>query len=323
MRPERYLEVAAAVLQKPDGTFLLARRPEGKPYAGYWEFPGGKIEAGEGTEEALCREIREELGVAVELAYPWITQLFKYPHATVKLYFYRVLRWQGEPHPHENQQLSWQLPQQVEVAPLLPANAPVLRALALPPVFGISQAAELGREVFLARLEGALQQGLRFVQVREKQLPLQELVQFAREVAALAHRHGARVVLNGEAAQARAAGVDGIHLSAGRLLQLDSRPPTGLCGASCHNQAELDHAARLGLDYAVLGPLAATRSHPGVAGMGWRAFAALIRGYPLPVYALGGLARDDLTPAWEHGAHGIAMLSGAWADGQFGAGAKN
>lgn len=323
MKPERYLEVAAAVLQKPDGTFLLARRPEGKPYAGYWEFPGGKIEAGEGVEEALCREIREELGVAVELAYPWITQLFKYPHATVKLYFYRVLRWQGEPHPHEKQQFSWQLPQQVDVAPLLPANAPVLRALALPSVFGISQAAELGREVFLARLEGALQQGLRFVQVREKQLPLPELVQFAREVVALAHCHGARVVLNGDAAQARAAGVDGIHLSAGRLLQLGSRPPTGLCGASCHNQAELDHAARLGLDYAVLGPVAATRSHPGVAGMGWRAFAALIRDYPLPVYALGGLARGDLASAWKHGAHGIAMLRGAWADGQFGAGAKN
>ena len=92
------VEVAVAVLIRMDGRVLLARRPAGKVYAGYWEFPGGKVEPGESVRDALEREIREELAVEVERAHPWITRVFTYPHATVRLHFYRVLAWRGEPH---------------------------------------------------------------------------------------------------------------------------------------------------------------------------------------------------------------------------------
>jgi len=102
------VEVAAAVMQRPDGAFLLAQRPAGKVYEGYWEFPGGKVEAGEQPSAALARELREELGVDVETAYPWITRVYTYPHATVRLNFFRVTRWRGEPHPREEQAIAWQ-----------------------------------------------------------------------------------------------------------------------------------------------------------------------------------------------------------------------
>lgn len=309
---EPVVDVAVAVIVQPDGKFLLARRPPGKPYAGYWEFPGGKVEPGERVEDALKREILEELGVHVEQCYRWITQVFTYPHATVKLNFYRVVQWRGEPHPHEGQELAWQTAAAVDVAPLLPANAPVLRALALPAVYGITHAAALGEAVFMQQLQSALENGLRLIQVREKQMPPQTLRRFSAEVVVLAKRYGAQVLLNSDVELAREIGADGVHLTAHQLMQLESRPDMPLCAASCHNREELTRAAGLGLDFVVLGPVLPTPSHPDTPVMGWQNFSALIQDFPLPVYALGGLNISDIQAAWQHGAHGVAMLRGAW-----------
>ncbi|MEA3119550.1 MAG: 8-oxo-dGTP diphosphatase [Paraburkholderia sp.] len=121
-------EVAVGILVQPDGRYLLAQRPSGKPYEGYWEFPGGKIEIGETVETALARELYEELGIDVEECHRWHTLEHDYPHAYVRLYFCKVTRWRGEPHGREGQAFSWQdLP--VAVAPLLPAAIPVLERL--------------------------------------------------------------------------------------------------------------------------------------------------------------------------------------------------
>ena len=308
----KLVDVAVAVIIKPDGEFLLARRPAGKPYAGYWEFPGGKVEPRESVYDALVREIREELGIRVDQAYPWITQIFSYPHALVKLHFYRVTQWHGEPHPHENQEFSWQVADNVRVTPLLPANGPVLRALALPAAYGISNAEELGVGVFMTQLEIALENGLRLVQVREKSMSPEVLLAFSRTVVQLAHRYGARVTVNSDWELASAADADGVHLSSRQLAQISGRPHAALVGASCHNEEELDRAASLGVDYVLLGPVNPTLSHPGTAALGWERFAELIRSFPLPVYALGGLRESDLISAWQHGAHGVAMMRSVW-----------
>jgi 8-oxo-dGTP diphosphatase len=114
------VEVAAAVIQRPDGAFLLAQRPPGKVYAGYWEFPGGKAEPGEPAAQALSRELHEELGIDVETAYPWITRVFSYPHGTVRLWFFRVVSWKGEPHPREEQAIAWQRAGDAMLSPMLP-----------------------------------------------------------------------------------------------------------------------------------------------------------------------------------------------------------
>jgi 8-oxo-dGTP diphosphatase len=112
-------EVAAAVIERP-GEFLLAQRPEGKPYPGYWEFPGGKIERGEDARAALVRELREELGIEVREATPWITRVYAYTHATVRLHFFKVTRWEGEPQPLEDQAIRWQRVEAPDVSPMLP-----------------------------------------------------------------------------------------------------------------------------------------------------------------------------------------------------------
>src|SRR5512145_145077 len=110
---------------RADNIFLLAQRPPDKIWAGYWEFPGGKIEGGETPYHALVRELREELGIEVQTAYPWVTREFTYPHARVRLHFFRVTEWSGDMHPHEGQKFSWQAVSDVLVTPVLPANAPV------------------------------------------------------------------------------------------------------------------------------------------------------------------------------------------------------
>src|SRR5215813_13141093 len=143
------IEVAAAVIQRPDGSFLLAQRPPGKVYAGYWEFPGGKAEPGEPAEQALARELHEELGIDVETAYPWITRVFTYPHGTVRLWFFRVVSWKGEPRPREEQAIAWQRAGAATVAPMLPANAPVLASLALPVEYAVTDAARWGSDAML------------------------------------------------------------------------------------------------------------------------------------------------------------------------------
>ncbi|OYY62315.1 MAG: hypothetical protein B7Y50_01295 [Hydrogenophilales bacterium 28-61-11] len=175
------VEVVAAVLTRPDGEVMLASRPPGKVYAGYWEFPGGKVEAGETLQAALARELTEELGIAVLRAERWVTRVFTYEHATVRLNFFRIVEWQGEPHPHEGQTFSWQAPSQVTVSPLLPANFPILKALTLPPLLGITHAEPIGVAAFLARLEMALDQGLKLILVRDKTQPEPERLTLARE----------------------------------------------------------------------------------------------------------------------------------------------
>jgi 8-oxo-dGTP diphosphatase len=118
--------VAVGVLLRQDGRFLLTSRPEGKVYAGYWEFPGGKVEPGESIEAALRRELIEEIGITIGAVHPWRAEVVDYPHALVRLHFCKVFDWQGELHMHEGQRCAWEsLP--VRSAPVLPGTVPVLR----------------------------------------------------------------------------------------------------------------------------------------------------------------------------------------------------
>lgn len=119
------VDVAVGVLVRPDGDFLLTSRPPGKVYEGYWEFPGGKLEQGETVEQALRRELHEEIGITIGTVQPWKVELVDYPHALVRLNFCKVFDWAGELHMREGQLFAWQrLP--VEVIPVLPGTIPVL-----------------------------------------------------------------------------------------------------------------------------------------------------------------------------------------------------
>jgi 8-oxo-dGTP diphosphatase len=304
-------DVAAAVIERP-GEFLLAKRPEGKPYPGYWEFPGGKMETGEDARAALVRELREELGIEVREATPWITRVYTYTHATVRLHFFRVTAWDGEPQPLEDQAIEWQRIEAPSVAPMLPANAPVLAALALPDIMVVSNAAAQGIEAWIQALAARALEERMLVQIREKGANRQQLQHLLSRTLARAEPFGSRIVVNSDCGSFPQGG--GVHLTSRALMAANARPEVLLVGASCHDEAELAQAEKLRVDYVVLGPVKPTASHPGAAVLGWQRFAQLGRERSMPIYAIGGLTRADLPEARRHGAHGLALLSAAFAE---------
>ena len=304
------LEVAVGVVIRADGAVLFGQRRPGKPYAGWWEFPGGKLEAGETVEQALARELHEELGIDVLRSWPWMIREHVYPHAHVRLSFRRVVEWSGTPRSHEGQALAWRHPSTIDLAPMLPAAIPVIGWLRLPPRFAISNALQYGDEAFLAELRKALAAGLRLVQLREPGIAPDRLDRLWREARGLCRGWGAALVVNSAHPASYAAACDGVHLRSADLHACVSRPPFRVVGASCHDASDLGHARRLDVDYVTLGPVKPTQSHPGAATLGWTAFAALAARSHVPVFALGGLQERDAGDALAAGAHGLAMLRG-------------
>ncbi|MDX9885795.1 Nudix family hydrolase [Thauera sp.] len=312
----KLVDVSAGVLLRPDGRYLLGQRAQDTVYAGYWEFPGGKVEPGETPAQALCRELEEELGIRVTHLRPWLRREHVYEHAHVRLHFFEVAAWEGELDDRVHSALAWVQPDGPTRAPMLPANGPILKALRLPRMMGITHASALGVDAQIAVLDQALARGLRLVQVREAELDSSERERLAREVQARMRAHRGLMLINGDLALARRLRADGVHLPAHMLMSAQARVDFEWVGASCHSRVELEHAAALGLDYALLGPVHPTLTHPGQPALGWQAFARLVEGLPMPVLALGGLVETDMAHARDAGAHGIAAIRGLWGQVQ-------
>lgn len=314
----KLVQVAVAILMKSDGEYLLASRPNGKGWAGWWEFPGGKIESGETPEHALIRESQEELGVTPTQIQPWIKRCYDYPAThdaeakTVLLHFFFVHAWQGELTAREGQQLAWQHPRKLNVSPVLPANAPIMQALSLPPMYAISNVQEMGEAAFLHALKKQLDQGLQLLQIRESQLDSPALAKLSEQVLTLCAPYDCRSLLNGTPEQALQLGYQGVHLNSQRLLTLTQKPDQLLVGASCHDAEQLQQAQTLQLDFALLSPVLPTQSHPEATGLGWEKFGEMLNGLEIPVYALGGMRLEHLSQAQACGARGVAMQRACW-----------
>jgi 8-oxo-dGTP diphosphatase len=306
------VHVAVGVLIRPDGAVLLADRPSGKPFAGFWEFPGGKIEDGESVDAALRRELHEELGIDIGPSVPWFTFEHDYPHAYVRLHFRRVFAWKGEPFSREGQRVGFFPLNGDFPAPLLPATKPAMRWLDLPDVYAVSRIGALGIERFIEALQVALGRGLRILVLREPELDESRVRAVIPAVLAMAHASNASMLISSRHAQALWAACDGVHLTARDLMRESKRPVGKWVAASVHDRAELAHAQRIGCDFAVMGPVLPTASHPGGATLGWSGFAALAEETPIPVYAIGGLGEADLPAARCAGAHGVALMRAAW-----------
>ena len=306
------IHVVAGILFDVEGNFLLARRPTGKVYEGFWEFPGGKVEEKERASDALVRELEEELGVVAKTFHPWITKTFRYPHADVNIEFFKVTHWSGKVRSLENQKLYWQGPGSLRVAPVLEPNIPILKSLRLPDHYLITHLSALGEANFFESLLQAVKKSPQLIQVREKDLSPTDLEAFTKEVLSVCRPSGSKVLVNTHIDIADRVGADGVHLNSVQLKSIINRPEIALCAASCHTKEDLVRVDALALDFAVLSPVKVTASHSHAIPIGWNFFASLIEGMKTPVYALGGLSKEDLSDACDHGAAGISMLRGAW-----------
>lgn len=306
------LQVAVAVIEDDAGRILLTRRAEHLHQGGLWEFPGGKLEPGENIAQALQREIREELGIEVLVHRPLIRISHAYPDRRVVLDVQRVTSWRGEPRGMEGQPLSWVAPEALSNYPLPVADGPVVTAIRLPALYLITPAELTDEEDFLRHLAQRLQAGIRLVQLRLPGLTPARYRALAQRAAVLCHRYAAQLILNAPASWVEACGADGVHLSARRLRACERRPLAAgqWVAASCHDQEELQHAARIGVDFVVISPVLATTSHPEAVPLGWQRFQELVREVAFPVYALGGMTPGVREQAWSRGAQGIAAIRG-------------
>ncbi|HVX05712.1 MAG TPA: Nudix family hydrolase [Rhodanobacteraceae bacterium] len=292
------IEVAAGILTDEGGRVLLMQRLPGKHLAGLWEFPGGKVEPGETLARALVRELEEELDVRVLDSTPLISIPWHYPEKSVRLHALRVTAWTGVPHAREGHPLRWVDLRDIDASEMPAADAPILAALRLPPLYVIADAAPTDRGP-----------GEALLQLRVPGAARDEVGRMAERAIAAQPRGRESVLVNRDVELARELGI-GVHLKAAQLREFRERPlpRNAWVGASCHDAEELELAARLGADFATLSPVNATASHPAVAPLGWERFAQLVAGARLPVYALGGVGPDDLARARAAGAQGVAGM---------------
>lgn len=304
------VDVAVGVLRDDRGRVLIARRPAGKPLAGLWEFPGGKVERDETLEDALAREMAEELGIRVESRRPLITLDNPCGEGVVRLHVFEVTVHEGRPVGRENQDVQWVPPGSLGVFDMPAANAAIVKAVNLPRLCLITDIEQFGFDRTVARLKEHTRRERVLVVVREKTMDRSHYRSLVKDIVRITRSAHSVTVVHSDCDYGTRVTADGVHWSASRLV--DARSGEYLDGASCHTREELRTARDRKMDYTFLSPVKQTASHPRTKPLGWRIFASLCRGCGVPVYALGGLEREDFRTAIEAGAQGIAMLGAAW-----------
>ena len=303
MKSMRPVDVAVGVVVRGDGAVLLGQRPTGKPYAGWWEFPGGKLEAGESVHEALVRELDEELGLRVRASCPWVVRRFVYPHATVLLHFRRVFDYAGTPESREGQAFTWLQPGAIDVAPLLPATVPVIAWLGLPAECLRSCAATVGPEAFVSALGARLRAGWRgLLLLDEPGLPPDLFEPLFYRIVEACRGFAVRLAVGSRHAASYAQATGGVLLAAEELTWLATRPPLPLVVACARDQADVERASALGVDCVLVeaDPSLQARVVPDEPSRAER-FGAIVCTTGVPAYA---------DAAWQFSA-ALALASGA------------
>lgn len=313
-----FIRVAVGVILSNDGQVLLAQRPEGKPWAGWWEFPGGKIEETENSHQALVRELKEELGITVDETFPWLSFIYEYPNTVVELNFRKVYQWKGIIQGLEKQAFAWVTPIQAhQQGELLPASIAPMHWLQIPEQYAISyfQSPELA-DNYWQHFEHLLTQGVKLFQLREPQWPdglgSTSLKAIFDKMLARCHAEGAKLIVNSAHPKTWWHLADGVQLRSIDAVLLEERPLSTeqLVGISCHHLADILYARHLDADFMVLGHVCNTPSHPNYPPLGWEKFQLFAHEAGRPVFAIGGQSNTTLSIARTYGAHGIAFIRG-------------
>lgn len=309
------VHVAVGVIVDNQGRILIARRAASAHQGGLWEFPGGKVSTGESVQDALARELFEELDIHPQVTEPLLTIHHAYTDKTVVLDVHRVIAFTGIAHGKEGQPIIWVTLNELSDYAFPAANRAIVNALTLPDKYLITGAA-ISVADYLQRSASALQSGIRMIQLRCPDMPVKEYLQLAFNMQQLCADYDARLILNTSSEIFSQVSAGGLHLNRHQLKNLTARPVDDACllGASCHNAAEIAKARSIGVDYITLSPVKPTSSHPGANVLGWAQFSQLAAAASMPVFALGGLCDVDIAQARASGAQGIAAISCWWGE---------
>ena len=307
-----HVNVSVAVLINDEHQVLLAERPFPKAWEGWWEFPGGKMEKNETSVDALYREIYEEIGVKITKFNKWVTRRYTFGDGNFTLHFFKVYEWEGEITSKENQKLVWTYLKKPNVYPILPANVFVQKAFDLPKYYAITNLSETSKKVFFNQLQKKISDGLKMIQVREKNISINELEVFSKEVIKICKPSNVKVIINSDMNLAYKIKADGVHLTSKNLLDSKKLPRNLIVSASCHTQKDIDIAEKLNINFVVLSAVNRTLSHPDISPIGWNKFQKIANKTNIPIYALGGLGINDYQVALDNGAIGISSQRSIW-----------
>jgi len=308
------IHVAAAVIRGEDGQILIAKRAADQHQGGLWEFPGGKVEAGESVQAALARELEEELGIRPSAARPLIQVRHDYPDKQILLDVWEVAAFTGTPHGAEGQPLAWVSPRQLADYEFPAANQPIVAAARLPERYLITPDGLSGPEL-LRGIQAALKSGIRLLQLRAPAMFDAQYRDIAVDALGLCAGK-AQLMLKGPLEWLGDFPAAGWHLTARQLRELSAGgrpfPRERWLAASCHSAAELALATQMGVDFVTLSPVQPTQTHPEVESLGWAQVGELLQGFNKPAYLLGGVGPAELERAWQVGAQGVAGIRSFW-----------
>ncbi|KPM63875.1 hypothetical protein HB4184_12175 [Pseudomonas putida] len=310
------IHVVAAVIRGDDGRILIARRADTQHQGGLWEFPGGKVEAGESVEAALARELREELGIEVTRSRALIKVSHDYPDKQVLLDVREVDAFTGEPHGAEGQPLEWVAPRDLPQYEFPEANKPIVAAARLPDQYLITPD---GLEVpqMLKGIQKAVASGIRLIQLRAPDMYDPKYRDVAVDAVGLCAGK-AQLMLKGPLEWLGDFPSAGWHLTAAQLRKYAAKgrpfPKERWLAASCHSAEELALAEQMDVDFVTLSPVQATQTHPEAVPLGWDDAQRLIAGFNKPVYLLGGVGPGEREQAWDVGAQGVAGIRAFWPE---------
>ncbi|MGV6818538.1 MAG: Nudix family hydrolase [Thiotrichales bacterium] len=303
------IHVAVAVIDV-EQRFLVSRRHPEAYQGGKWEFPGGKVEPGESVQAALVRELQEELGITPTQSRPLMRVHHAYPDCRVLLDVWKVQSFAGEPEGREGQEVRWAAADELRHLEFPDANRPIIKASLLPETIWITSPINS----LTSATDSLLIPESGLVILRQPQLSASAYTEL---LTAIKDSHPAvmsSILLTSSAEEAGNFGAAGLHVSGKSLESFKQGPQADelLLSASCHNLEEVQRAAALGFDLAMLSPVLPTPTHPDKPALGWPAFNAVAEAAGLPLYALGGMSAERLPEAWEHGGQGIAATRSFW-----------
>ncbi len=304
--------VAVGVVRNGRGEILIARRHDHLHQGGLWEFPGGKVEPMESVEEALRRELREELSITVGHATPLIKIRHDYGDRQVLLDVCRVDAFDGNPQGLENQPILWVSPDALRQFDFPAANRPIVAAARLPEFYPIVDGGLGDEKALFAKLERLCRGGYTLAQWRVKISDEAAYLDLTRCAVKFCRPYGLGLLLNADPGLVIQTDAAGVHLNSRRLMVLRHRPlpETAWVAASCHTLKEIRRAELTGVDFVLLSPVLRTPSHPDASPLGWERFGEWAGQANLPVFALGGMTRGHLEQARQQGGQGVAGIRG-------------